>query len=120
VAFIFSPRIHEELRPIVVATYFVLASAMACRVFRTILLGITQDPQLNTARLVSFYRSGNQLIPTISMPPITSRHEKPDSSSKLEINVAVETATTAGFNEGYPLWERNLMGDNMRDVSRNV
>jgi hypothetical protein len=30
---------------------------MACRVFRAVLLGTIKDPQVNTAKLVSFYRS---------------------------------------------------------------
>jgi hypothetical protein len=39
------------------SAYFALASVMACRVFRAVLLGTIKDPQVNTAKLVSFYRS---------------------------------------------------------------
>jgi hypothetical protein len=56
-ALILSPSIPGELHPILGSSYFALASAMACRVFRAVLLGTIKDRQLNTAKLVSFYRS---------------------------------------------------------------
>ncbi|KIM76936.1 hypothetical protein PILCRDRAFT_825948 [Piloderma croceum F 1598] len=56
VALIFSDSVPESL----VSTYFILASAMACRIFRVTLLGIIEDPQPNTAQIASFFRSVNQ------------------------------------------------------------
>ena len=104
VALILSPSVPGELHPILGSGYFALASAMACRVFRAVLLGTIQDPQMNTAKLVSFYRS--------TANARDNNHVK--CSSKLEINVAVETATAAESNGWYPLSERKLTGDDMQ------
>jgi len=105
-ALILSPSIPDELHPILGPGYFALASAMACRVFRAVLLGTIQDPQMNTTKLVSFYRS--------TANARDNKHVKPSCSSKLEINVAVETATAAESNDWYPLSEKKLMGDDMQ------
>ncbi|KIM89283.1 hypothetical protein PILCRDRAFT_813213 [Piloderma croceum F 1598] len=56
-ALIFSSSIPTELHSMAGSAYFALASVMACRVFRAVLLGTIKDPQVNTAKLVSFYRS---------------------------------------------------------------
>jgi len=105
-ALILSPSIPGELHAILESAYFALASAMACRVFRAVLLGTIQDPQMNTAKLVSFYCS--------TANARDNKHVKPSCSSKLEINVAVETATAATSNGWYPLSERKLTGDDMQ------
>jgi hypothetical protein len=52
-----SPSLPGELHPILGLGYFALASAMACRVFRVVLLGSIKDTQMNTAKLASFYHS---------------------------------------------------------------
>jgi hypothetical protein len=56
-ALIFSPSIPGELHSMAGSAYFALASVMACRVCRAVLLGTIKDPQVNTVKLVSFYRS---------------------------------------------------------------
>jgi hypothetical protein len=110
VALIFSGSISEAL----VSAYFVLASAMACRIFRATLLGIIEDPQPNTAQIASFYRSANQREDSQN---IAERHDKTDPSSKLDIGV---TAQTMKFNDGHSLWGR-LTGHTMRrDFSQRV
>jgi hypothetical protein len=63
---------------------------MACRVFRAVLLGTIKDTQMNTAKLVSFYRS--------TADTRNNNDVKPGCPSKLEINVAVEMATPAESN----------------------
>jgi len=99
---------------------------MACRVFRAVLLGTIKDRQLNTAKLVSFYRSttDTQFCGDAKDATITPRHEshdKPGHSSKLEVNVPVETATAAESNDGYALWERKITGDDVQqDASHRV
>jgi hypothetical protein len=105
-ALILSPSIPGELHPILGSAYFALASAMACRVFRAVLLGTIKDPQMNTAKLMSFYRS--------TANTRNDNNVKPGHSSKLDINVAVETATAADSNGWYPLWERKLAGDDIQ------
>jgi hypothetical protein len=45
---IFRGNIPEGLRPILGTPYFALGSAMACRVFRVVFLGVTEDMQIDT------------------------------------------------------------------------
>jgi len=54
---ILSENIHGALRPILSSPYFALASAMACRVFRNIILEVMEDTQLDTLDIVNLYRS---------------------------------------------------------------
>jgi hypothetical protein len=113
-ALILSPSIPGELHPILGSSYFALANAMACRVFRAVLLGLIKDPQMNTAKLMSFYRS-----------TVNTRDDndiRPHRSSKSEKNVTAETATATESNGCYPLWERKLGGDDIQpeDVSHLV
>jgi hypothetical protein len=109
VALIFSGSIPEAL----VSTYFTLASAMACRIFRATLLGIIEDPQPNTAQIESFYRSANQS----DSQNIAEKHNKTYPSSKLDIGV---TAQTMKFNDGYSLWGRFTGHMMRRDFSQHV
>ena len=113
-ALILSPSIPGELHPILGSSYFALANAMACRVFRAVLLGTIKDPQMNTAKLMSFYRS-----------TVNTRNDndiRPDRSSKSQKNVAAEMATATESNGCYPLWERKLGGDDIQpeDISHLV
>ena len=48
--FIFCGNIPVELRPILGSPYFALGSAMACRVFRVVFLGVMEDTQIDTSR----------------------------------------------------------------------
>ena len=56
-ALILSPNIPPELHFILSTANLTLACAMACRVFRAVVLGTIKDTQMNTVALVSFYRS---------------------------------------------------------------
>jgi hypothetical protein len=119
-ALILSPSIPGQLHPLLAATYFSLANAMACRVFRAVILGIITDPKLNAVRTASFYRATNdgQLDrddSTRSKRAILCR------SPKLEINIAVETDTTVDSNDRYVVWGRKLAGDDaQQDASHQA
>jgi hypothetical protein len=89
-ALIFSPSIPAELHSMAGSTYFALASVMACRVFRVVFLGTIKDPQENTAKIVSFYRS--------TADTRDDNDVEPGRSSRLDINFAVETVTAAESN----------------------
>jgi len=102
-ALILSPSIPGQLHPILGSAYFALANAMACRVFRAVLLESIKDPQTNPTKLGSFHR-----------PNADTRDVKPSRSSKLDINVVVKTATAAESNDWYPLSETKLTGDGMQ------
>jgi hypothetical protein len=88
---------------------------MACCVYRAVLLGNIKDPQLNTAKLISFYRApaANQFR---TNDTFTSTHDTAGRTSKLEINVAVETDTTADSHDGYTVCDRKFTYDPSRQV----
>jgi len=94
-AFILSPSTSGDLHPILGSVYFALATTMACRVFRAVLLGTIKDTQVNTAKLVSFYHS--------TANTRNNNDVKPGSPSKLEINVAVEMPMPVESN-GWRKW----------------
>jgi hypothetical protein len=54
---VLSENIPVALRPTLASPYFALGSAMACRVFRIVFLGVMKDTQINTSDIVNFYRS---------------------------------------------------------------
>jgi len=119
-ALILSPSIPAELHPILGSAYFALASAMACRVFRAVLLGIIKDPQVDIARISSVVRSttNNQHD---GGDVLTSKYDKSGGSSKLKINVEVEMDRRADSYDGYTFWDRSSTGDDVRhDASRLV
>jgi len=102
-ALILSPSIPPELHPILGTAYFALASAMACCVFRAVLLGTIKEPQIHTTRLVSFYRAGASSQPHTN-DTVTSRYNKSTLPSK--INVEVDTDTITAPHDGYTHWDR--------------
>jgi hypothetical protein len=87
-----------ELRSVLVRPYFALESAMACRVFRVVFLGVTKDTQEDTSRS------------TTSNP-----HHRDDSNDnrphppKFETFVVMESTATE-FNDEYPIGEGKLTG----------
>lgn len=112
IALILSPHIPGELHPLLGTAYFALASAMACRVFRAVLLGIIKDPEgrVDIAKISSVIRSTTD-------DGTTPRHDKP-CSPKLKINVKAEKDTRAASYSKYIFGDRNLKGED--DVSRLV
>jgi hypothetical protein len=113
-ALILSPGIPGPLHPILGSAYFALASAMACRVFRAVLLGIIKEPQLNTTQIVSFFRGVNNHQPGRDDDGDTTIHGTADRSAKFGIGVAVETATKVDSYGGYSLEEIKVVGNNVR------
>jgi hypothetical protein len=114
-ALILSPSIPAELHPILGSAYFALASAMACRVFRAVLLGIIKDPQVDIARISSVVRAttSNQHD---GGDVLTSKYDKSGGSSKLKINVEVEMDRRADSYDGYTFWDRSVRHDASRLV----
>ncbi|KIM88405.1 hypothetical protein PILCRDRAFT_255956 [Piloderma croceum F 1598] len=135
-----SPSIPGTMKPILGSTYFAVASAMACRVYRAILLGHITEPQVNNTRISSVFRvatnnnnhhrhhlhshahddhkdgedcSDSSIIPGPGRPRLS-----PD----LKINVAVEKSTRVESDVGYTFWERSSIGDYIPgyDASRRV
>ena len=107
-----SPSIPGTMKPILGSTYFALASAMACRVYRAILLGTITDPQVNNTHISFVFR-----VATLHQrstfdddnddAAIISKPSKPGVSSNLKVNVAVEKATKVGSDYGDTFWERS-------------
>ena len=98
------------MRAILVTPYFALASAMACRVFRVVFFGVTEDGQEDTSRS------------TTSNPHHRNNaNDKMDRSPKVAIFVAVEAGSTTESNGEYPFGERKLTGDDLQqDLSHRV
>jgi len=109
-ALIISPTIPGEMKAILISTYFTLASAMACLVFRAVLLGIIKDPQLNVA---TFRLPNIQHISSGDNGTTPSNYDKSGLSS-LVINVAVERDTRADSYDGHALGKRQLMTDGVQ------
>lgn len=107
-ALILAPGVPTDLHPILGSAYFALSSAMACRVFRAVLLGNIQDPPLNTAAITSIrtVRVGNE-------DDDTSGH-----LSKLKINVAVEMDRRTDSYDGHAYWKPGH--DAGKDASHRV
>jgi len=82
-AFILSPPFLANESYILILTYFTLASAMACLVFREVLLGIIEDPQ------TTFCLPNIQLIGSGDNSTTASKYDKSGLSSSV-INIAVE------------------------------
>jgi hypothetical protein len=74
--------------------YFALASAMACRVFRIVLLGVPKDIEADTLDIVNFYHSPD------SDPHRHDHHnngnEKRGCSPEFKNFVAVEASMSGG------------------------
>ena len=56
-ALVLSGNIPRPFHPILSSPYFALGSAMACRVFRIVILGIMEDTRVNTLGIGNFNRS---------------------------------------------------------------
>ena len=117
IVFIFAPSVPGEIKPILGWVYFALSSAMACRVFRAVLLGLIKDPHINVSVARPAATSQND---TVNNGP-TSKHDKTCLSS-LVVNVAVEMDTRADSYDEDTLWSRNPTGDDkrMHDASSRV
>jgi hypothetical protein len=116
IVFIFAPSVPGEIKPILGTVYFALSSAMACRVFRAVLLGIIKDPHINVSVVRPAATSQNDAVDNGT----TSKHDKICLSS-LVINVAVEMDTRADSYDEHTFWDRNSTGDIKRhDASSQV
>jgi hypothetical protein len=106
---IFCVNISVELRAIISTPYFALASAMACRVFRVVFFGVTEDRQEDTSHS------------TTSNPHHhNDANDKMGRSHKFTIFAAVEAGTTAESNGEYPFGEKLTGDDLQQDPSRRV
>jgi len=108
-ALILAPSVPGEIKPILGSVYFALSSAMACRVFRAVLLGIIKDPHINVSVVRPAATSQNDTVDNGT----TSKHDKTGISS-LVINVAVEMDTRADSYDGHTFWDRSSTGGDKR------
>lgn len=107
-ALILAPSVPSEIKPILGSTYFALASSMACRVFRALLLGTIKDPHMNVARPAAINPKNSADSGT------TSKRDKTCLSS-LVINVEVEMDTRADSYDGHTCWDgQSSKGDDKR------
>ena len=117
-ALILSPGIPGVLKPILGSVYIALSSTMACRVYRAFLLGVLTDPKMNTATVVSFYRASDN---NCDDHTLAQDNTLSDRSSKLAIDVSVNTNLRVEDNVRYAIWERGLTADDVeQDTSHRV
>jgi hypothetical protein len=116
-ALLLAPSIPREIKPLLGRTYFALASAMACRVFRALILGIIKDPHANAA----VTRPADINHQNRADNSTTSKRDKTCLSS-LVINVEVEMDTRADSYDGHTCWDgQSSKGDDKQhDVSDQV
>jgi hypothetical protein len=107
-----------EAKPILGSVYFPLASAMACRVYRAVLLGLIEVREVNTIEITSALRAAakNQRDVDDDLTTLET-----DPSSNIKIGVAVETETKVESPNGSTFWERSLSRQDERyDASCQV
>jgi len=116
IVLILSRRVPEELHTLLCSVYFAISSAMACRVFRAVLLGIIKDPNIYTVRASSPARAAAGDSPNHDDDDSihVSKFDKSDLSSKLKIKIAVETNARMESDDGLTFWESVTPGDEMR------
>jgi len=68
IALIIAPGVPKELHPILGSSYFALSSAMACRVFRAVILGNIRDQPLNTVAIGDVLDRAKSQKPTQARP----------------------------------------------------
>jgi hypothetical protein len=118
IASICAPSAPGETKVILGSVYYPLASAMACRVYRAVLLGIITERPLNTIEISSALRAAAK-IQYGSDDEIT--RSEPDVPPNLPIGVAVEMGRQVETPDGCTLWEPGLTGDHVRyDASHRV
>ena len=77
------------------AAYFALASAMACRVFRAVLLGFVKDTHESlTYGISSAFRMADS-YPHGDGATTTSKNTKPSLASDVVLNAGIKLGTTA-------------------------
>lgn len=54
---ILAPGVPNEFHMLLWAPYLALSSSMACRVFRAVLLGTIEDPQISTTDIILIFRN---------------------------------------------------------------
>ena len=93
IALILSPGITGEMHVLLSSAYFALASAMACRVFRAVLLGFVKDTHESTCRMSSAFRMADS-YPHGDDATTTSKNTKPSLASDVVINMGIKLGTT--------------------------
>jgi hypothetical protein len=120
IALVISPNIPGEFHVLLGSAYFALASAMACRVFREVILGIIKDPQVSTGRISTVVRAANSNRHDNDSVAISS-NDKAGFPSDFKINVAVQMDTRTDYSVGSTLWDQESKGDHARhDASHRV
>ena len=115
-----SPHIPGEFHGLLGTAYFALASAMACRVFREVILEIIKDPQVSSSRISTVVRTANNNRHD-NDGVATSRLDKAGLPSDLKINIAVQMDTRTDYSLGSTLWDQESKGDHPRhDASHRV
>lgn len=123
ISLIFNPSIPGPLHAILGTATFALANAMACRVYRAIILGIIKDPQESTTKLSSIVCAANNIqLDGDDDSTTTSRRNKPFLSTHVGLDVTVEMDTRRESSDGDTFGGRGIVRDSVMpyDASRRV
>jgi hypothetical protein len=123
ITLVLCPSVPGEFHSLLGTAYFALATTMACRVFRAVILGIIKDPTDTTLRLSSIIRAANDDRHDVDDDEntTTSKRDKLGLSPDFKIDVTVQVDTTTDSSDGYTVWERGSRRDDMlHDASHAV
>lgn len=113
IVLILSPSVPQELHTVLCSVYFALSSAMACRVFRAVLLGIIKDPSMNVARGSTIPRMATSDSPNHNDEDSIQIFDKAARPSHLNVKFAVERDTRVESDGGHTFWDPVSPGDEM-------
>ena len=103
-ALMLSPSIHGELHFLLGSAYYALASAMACRVFRAVFLGIITDHHDSTYIIPSIHHVAIN-NPHGDGSSTTSSHVMSGLAPAFALNMVVKADTTMESADE-PIWAR--------------
>jgi len=112
-----SPSVPATMKPTLGLTYFALASAMACRVYRAILLGHITEPQVNQiVRISSAFRVAPTTTTTTTTTNTTNtnsnnHHHHPNSHTYDDYEVGEENSFDTSIKPGN---ERSVLSPDLK------
>lgn len=119
-ALMLAPGISEGYRFLVGGAYFSLASAMACRVFRSVFLGTISDLQESTCRFPSVFRAAADNAHGNDGGSMSS-HRKSGMTLTFRSSVGVKGDTTVASSDEHTIREQELTAaDVEKDAANSV
>jgi hypothetical protein len=120
-ALMLAPGISEGYRFLVGGAYFSLASAMACRVFRSVFLGTISDLQDSTCRFPSVFRAAADNAHGNDGGSMSSHRKSGIRTLTFRSSVGVKGDTTVASSDEHTIREQELTAaDVEKDAANSV